>query len=148
MVFEWSGCTQLLSLLQSTLAGALLGVAFSVFTGWGRSRQSAMARFVLDVTFMLLAALATFFASLVIMDGQLHPLLFGGLVLGAAVEHILIGRWISAGVCRLLVAIRKVNRIIRGWICRFGSCFLNVRRFSRGEFHKNPKKVEKNTEIG
>jgi len=97
---EWSGRQQLLFLVQSAGLGVLIGLVFDIITGVTRGACRRLRVFLLDVLFGVLAALITFFGTLAIMDGQLHPLLFVGALIGFLSEHGSVGRWISRGVCR------------------------------------------------
>ena len=85
----------MLFLMKSIPVGALIGVIFSAINGMERKRVSCFRLFIADVLFFILSALITFFASLVIMDGHLHPILFGGLVIGFSFVHFLCGRHIA-----------------------------------------------------
>ena len=147
MGVEWSGREQVYFFFQGVLAGVCIGFLFDVFTGWGRAYRSALRVFVLDVVFGLLAAWFTFCASLVIMDGQLHPLLFLAMGLGMVSEHACIGRWVSRGVCgavklcgwlrkQMCMLIAGVMGYIRHVITRFA---VTKRRKSEN--------IEKNTNL-
>ena len=61
----------------------------------------------------LLAAPITFGAALVWMDGQLHPLLFGGVAIGLLLEHWAVGKRLS----RLLYhGALLIKRGLRHWL--------------------------------
>lgn len=110
---EWSGQQQLQYFLESTMLGLGLGLLFDLHTAVGRLyRRRTM--FLLDALFGIPAALITFFASLAITDGRLHPLLFFGILAGGLVGHAcvgrLLGRWTYGGVRR---GIRLVRRVVR-----------------------------------
>ena len=89
---EWTGAQQVSLFLQSGGLGLLFGVAFDLLEGVQPFlRRRRIARWLLDILFGLLAAFVTFFVALGKMDGVLHPLLFGGILLGMGVEHVGIG---------------------------------------------------------
>ncbi len=120
---EWTGAQQLGLLLESGGLGVLLGLLFDVMGGFVRGGSRGRWRlFLADVFFGLLAALVTFFGSLAIMDGQMHPLLFGGCLLGFLVEHIGPGRQVGWLVCRLR---RWMRRVLEA-ICMGAEAFLGV----------------------
>ncbi|MBQ5841017.1 MAG: spore cortex biosynthesis protein YabQ [Clostridia bacterium] len=108
---EWTGAQQVSLFLQSGGLGLLFGVAFDVLEGvQPLVRRRRSVRWLLDILFGLLAAFVTFFVALGKMDGVLHPLLFGGILLGMGVEHIGIGRLVQ----RLtLLLCRVVARTVR-----------------------------------
>lgn len=94
MMIEWSGQQQLLFLLKSIPVGAIIGFVFSVINANSRERKFSWRWFTVDIICSVLFALITFFASLVIMDGHLHPILFVGMVIGFLGVHFLCGRYI------------------------------------------------------
>lgn len=75
-------------------------------SGLERNR-SRVYRFWLDVAFGPLAAVLLFLGSLVIMDGQLHPLLLLGALLGLVLEHLTVGVYLSKTVFFLRKFLRK-----------------------------------------
>ncbi len=103
---EWTGSQQLILLAQSSGLGVELGLLFSVWSGCFRLSDRRV-RFVADMLFGLVAALITFFMSLAMMDGRLHPLLFFGSGVGFAATYIAFG-WRLA---------RLIGRC-RGWLHR------------------------------
>lgn len=109
----WMGQEQVRLLLESGGLGLLLGVLFDVCCalslGCGRRRW---LRFAVDAAFGVPAALLTFYGALAIMDGRLHPLLFGGLAAGFWLQHRTVGRWVSRWLYR---AGRALGRGI-GWL--------------------------------
>lgn len=110
---EWTGAQQVALLLESGGLGVLLGLIFDIVGGFVRGGVHSRWRlFLADVFFGLLAALVTFFGSLAIMDGQMHPLLFGGCLLGFLAEHIGPGRQVGRLVCRLRRWMRRVLEAI------------------------------------
>ena len=108
MEIEWTGHQQLMFLLESICAGLLLGAVFGIFNGVGHIRNRRGRVFLLDVLYFVLAAVITFFSSLVVMDGQLHPLLFIGILCGAVISYLLLGRFLSRLVC---MTGRRITRI-------------------------------------
>lgn len=101
---EWTGQQQLLFFWQSTGLGMLVGLTFEVASGLCRVIRCRWVVFLLDALFGVQASLITFFGALAIMDGQLHPLLFAGALVGFLMEHASVGAYISRVVC---------------WCCRF-----------------------------
>ncbi len=94
---EWTGAQQVSFLLDYTGLGLLFGLVFDVLEGLQPFlRGHRVLRFLADSLLGLLAALVTFFVALATMDGVLHPLLFGGILLGAVTEHLSIGRRVAA----------------------------------------------------
>ncbi len=148
-VMEWTGEQQLFLLLQSGMLGVVLGVVFDFCTivDKCRRRHRWMA-FLCDILFFVLAAFITFFFSLAVMDGRMHPLLFVGSGVGILLEHWLIGRysgrWIYrffGGMYRLFAGIMMVFVIPFRHLGRIG------RRLYGGFFEKiskKPLKMRKN----
>lgn len=91
---EWGGAQQILLLLRSGFLGVVLGVLFDLLSGI-LYRKTKLIRFISDIIFCLFAAMVTFFTSLVISDGLLHPVLFLGTLIGLSVSHFTIGRLLS-----------------------------------------------------
>lgn len=120
---EWTGQQQIQFLLRSIILGVLQGLCLDLMTSLlaGRKRRRWLWT---DVFFGPLAAIITFFGALVIMDGQLHPLLFLGIALGMLAEHVTIGTLIS-------YLLRYVRRRISEIRRKIGSFFVMVR--NRGE---------------
>ena len=110
---EWTGRQQLLFLLQSGGVGFFLGLLFAAETAVGQVCCRRWQRFCLDGAFGAVAALVTFFASLAIMDGQLHPLLFLGSLIGFVAAYTSVGRPLRALCCRVL---RLTGRIWRSGV--------------------------------
>lgn len=107
---EWTGNQQLLFLLQSAGVGMGLGLLFDSMTGVGRTFRHRIGVFLWDVLFGVVAALVTFFASLAIMDGDMHPLLFIGGGFGFLAEHIGVGIQVSRAVCLFLCWVGRLGR--------------------------------------
>lgn len=103
---EWGGIQQLTLLFRSSLVGVGVGVLFDLMTGFWRG-TTKLKRFMVDVVFCLLASIITFFSSLVLTDGKLHPVLFVGMYLGVYSEHVSLGRWVSRGACRSVWFVRN-----------------------------------------
>lgn len=101
---EWTARQQVWFLLQSICLGLVQGVIFDTMTGAGK-RLKPIFRLCLDAAYGPIAGLLLFFGSLVIMDGQLHPLLLVGSALGVVIEHVTVGTYLSksvAFICRML----------------------------------------------
>ena len=98
---EWSGRQQIEFLLQSCVLGIVQGALLDVMTGLVFIAKHKRWLWT-DMIFGPMAAIITFCGALVIMDGQLHPLLFFGVFFGMTLEHVLIG----TRVCRLMRFLR------------------------------------------
>ena len=111
----WMGREQVRLLLESGGLGLLLGMLFDVFGALSRAcGRRRIRRFLVDAAFGIPAALMTFYGALAIMDGRMHPLLFGGMLVGFCLQHLTIGR----RGCRLLYRVGSgVSRGIRA-VCR------------------------------
>ena len=100
---EWTVPEQVYFFWQSICLGMGIGIVLDFLSGWGRGR-SRRYRIWLDVLFGPVSAVMLFFGSLVIMNGQLHPLLFFGVLIGAVLEHLTVGRYLS----RVITFARKI----------------------------------------
>lgn len=118
---EWSGRQQIEFLLQSFLLGVVQGLLLDVMTGLVFIAKRKRWLWT-DMIFGPIAAIITFCGALVIMDGQLHPLLFFGVFFGMALEHVVIGTY----VCRLMRHLRRGSMQIVRMIQRFLRRFLSV----------------------
>ena len=103
----YSGGEQLLLVLQSALVGMLIGGSLDFNHGIALKNTHISHVLVLDITWGCLSAVMTFFAALVLTDGQLHPVLLLGLLIGALVEHYTIGRALKWMVCKTRMGARK-----------------------------------------
>lgn len=116
---EWSGRQQIEFLLQSCVLGVVQGFFLDVMTGFVFVAKRKRWLWT-DVIFGPIAAIVTFCGALVIMDGQLHPLLFFGVFLGMALEHFAIGTY----MCRLMRylhhrsirIVQKMQRFLRRFL--------------------------------
>lgn len=120
---EWTGAQQFLCLVQSMLLGAVLGLLFEVFTALTRIAKRRVTVFILDSVFGILSAMITFYTSLVISNGRLHPLLFFGGLAGYMCEHFTVGRYISKGLSWLF------QRLFKGLDCGIRFCDSSIHRF-------------------
>lgn len=148
MGIEWSGQQQLLFFARSVVVGLMIGVLFDVFTGWGRIRRSKVKTFLLDVTFCLISSVITFFAALVIMNGQLHPLLLFGIALGAVIVHITVGQIISSLVAWMGRFFGKVSCYFERLQGAALGIFRLVKESVKKKCRKNQNKSEKIQESG
>lgn len=130
---EWTGWQQIVFLLQSICLGLAQGVLLDLLSGFGR-RASPIRRISLDVLFGVLAALMTFFGALVIMDGQLHPILFMGCALGMILEHVILGMWLAKWIYCMRLFFGKIG------------VFLGSTLKSMGRITKKWRKSRKNRE--
>jgi|GEM_PF-2809081 len=148
---EWTGQQQLVMLMQSGGVGFLLGATYDLFFAVGRVRRSARsAVFVKDILFCLLSAVFTFYFSLMITDGQLHPLLFLGIALGMVAERGSVGRLLRLLRFWLSSLFGKVRQIMVGVLARLHDRMavalrVVVRRLNSFYFlkTKKSKKIEK-----
>ena len=115
MNMEWSGGQQIVFLLQSIGLGVVQGLLLDILMGFVRMPKRARWLWM-DVLAGPISALITFLGALVIMDGQLHPLLLFGTFLGMWFEHITVGR----GICRFIRWIR----------CKMTSAIKNAYHFT------------------
>lgn len=89
--------------------GAVLGVFLDAVSGLIWLGRVHKWHFV-DMFFGPVAGLVTFCGALIWMDGQLHPLLFTGLIMGWFFEHSLVGK-------RLNVFLRYVGLSSKRALC-------------------------------
>lgn len=147
MRVEWTGREQVYFFLQSMLVGACIGVLFDVFSGWGRLLHKKAKIFLVDILFAFLSAILTFCASLVIMDGQLHPLLLFGLMCGALAEHYSVGHFVSlcfSYIGKLLTRFKvKLIIVTKTYSSR---CYSDNARFG-AKFREKSKNNKKNTNL-
>lgn len=144
---EWTAVQQLSLFLESAGLGLLFGVAFDILGGvQSLLPRRRFLRWTLDILFGVTAAFVTFFAALAKMDGVMHPLLFGGLLLGMAAEHAAIGKGIQVYTRR---SVRAAGRI-RDFLARIGSAltafltgFSPRKEAATEEKAVLPKKIEK-----
>ena len=118
-------------MLQSIELGAAIGLLLDNM-GALILRDERHNRFVLDAVSGGVTALLVFFGSLVILDGQLHPLLIFGSFLGMAVEHLLVGRWVKKWLVR-----------VRRWWCKV-CCSLPVKLTNMAQIIHFRSKTAKN----
>lgn len=108
---EWTGRQQILFLLQSIGLGFIVGFCLDSVTAV--TQRSARRRWRLsDMLFGPIAALLVFLGALVIMDGQLHPLLILGSFWGMLAEHFTLGIWVGKLLQKVRYYIRKLNAIL------------------------------------
>ena len=123
---EWGGLQQLALLLRSGLVGIGIGVFYDIVAGlWcgcGKAR-----RFWADVLFCALASLITFFSSLILTNGRLHPVLFFGIAIGLLLEHMTVGKWVSRWahkiVCMFRAGVSVVASFLRWFFGKIGFFF-------------------------
>lgn len=116
MQMEWTGHEQVVLFAESVLLGVCLGMVFAFFNVAPKCRRHRRLLFVSDMLFFMTASLVTFFFSLATMDGHLHPLLFGGSVIGFVLFHITLGRYLSRWLYLLLRCLRNGIARVSGWI--------------------------------
>lgn len=147
MEIEWTGQQQLLLLLQSAGLGCLIGAVFDLTTGLERGIGRRWLVWLLDGLFGVTAALITFFGALAIMDGRLHPLLFGGILCGFLAEHTAVGRYMSRLVCGTVRLCRRGVLAFERWgengILRFCSLFGKFAVFWKKKPDSAPKSGKK-----
>ncbi len=139
---EWTGRQQTFFLLQSVVLGVMQGFALDVVTGFVSSSKRKRWLWT-DIVFGPLAAVVTFFGALVVMDGQLHPLLLFGVFLGMAAEHIVVGVWMGRAIRRTRCLARKSLQMGYGLISQIAVHFVRWVKSVRLHRAKRPKKGEK-----
>ena len=135
-------------MLQSICIGLAQGVIFDTMTGVGK-RLKPICRLCLDVGYGPVAGLLLFFGSLVIMDGQLHPLLLVGSTLGLVIEHVTVGLYLSKSVtfiCRMLQTMVAYFEKAYVWLLAYIRkivLMLFVRGIKRRKRAQNAEKIPK-----
>ena len=143
---EWGVGQQLPLLCQCAPIGACIGLFFDCTSGWLRDRSCRRKLFVADVVFGGFSAIITFFGALVVLDGQLHPMLFVGVLTGFLAEHCLFGKWMGWLLFRLRVCGARAMRSAVRWsdrkildFCSFWKRWLT----NREKMRKNQNKIRK-----
>lgn len=113
---EWPIRQQMQCLLQSVMLGMLQGLLLDLLTGMVRILPRKRWLWT-DIVFGPIAAIITFCGALIILDGQLHPLLFFGVFLGMVTEHVAIGVWVCGVVRR---ARKQIHRWWDGLLVMWG----------------------------
>lgn len=113
---------QLWLLLYSCGLGVALGLLFEAFDVAVKIvRRRRRMVFIIDVSYLALASLISFYFSLAVMDGMLHPLLFGGSLFGFVVERMTIGRLIGGFLYRAVRCVQLVTaqalRLVSAPLC-------------------------------
>ena len=139
---EWTISEQVRFVGQSICLGIMIGILLDIFSGLERNR-TRIYRFWLDVLFGPLAAILLFLGSLVIMDGQMHPLLIFGAFVGLLLEHLTLGRYLSKAVVFLRKWCCKVTALF-GKICSvFGAVLRKMAIVWPKGHNKSRKKMKK-----
>ena len=133
---EWGVGAQLPLLCQCAPIGACIGFFFDCMSGWLRHCSYRRRLFVADALFGGFAALVTFFGALVVLDGQMHPMLFFGVLIGFLVEHWVVGKWIGRLLCRTHVF---VSRFVRDFIHCMDSKLVGFCRYLQRIVRKTQK---------
>ena len=142
---EWSGWQQIVFIFECIPIGTILGFLFEINSSFVRLSARKSTKYFLDSLFGLLASVVTFFTALVIMDGQLHPILFLGIGFGFFCEHIVLGRLVIQLLSMLVKTVGKVSSVLRTiWVCIFRVFWL-LKDWVRGIFTVNKKNNEKNS---
>lgn len=144
---EWSGEQQLGFLLRSAAVGIGIGLLFDVISGFWRGKKYRRQLYAADAILGVVAALITFFGALIIMDGQLHPVLFCGVLLGMLSEHYIVGRWLSFFLWKLrmvglrfrVTAVLQMKDLVHKWVANPIHTAYKCRKSK-----KNTEKPEKN----
>ena len=132
----------ILFLLQSIGIGCTQGFVLDVVTGLAYVQKGRYWLWT-DVAFGPLAAIVTFFGALIVMDGQLHPLLIFGVFLGMAIEHVLVGIWLCRVIRHTRRAVRKMLHSCCAFLRHLTGCLVNRLLNIRLCKSKVPKKDEK-----
>ena len=131
---EWTGRQQLWFLLQSVGFGFVEGLLLDMVTSFVPPVRRSGYLWT-DLAFGPFAAVVTFFGALVIMDGQLHPLLLFGVFFGMCIEHISVGIFMHKILWKVRQKMRRMCEVfIRGSVY-----FRRVRLYDK----KFSQKVEK-----
>ncbi len=130
---EWTGRQQIWFLLQSVGLGIVEGLLLDTVTSF-IPPVKRNCYFWTDVAFGPFAAVVTFFGALVIMDGQLHPILFMGCALGMILEHVILGMWLAKWIYCMRLFFGKIG------------VFLGSTLKSMGRITKKRRKSRKNRE--
>lgn len=140
---EWSGVQPLTFLLYSVLPGFIIGLLFDIGGGWWRGKKYRKRLWLADALLGLPAAIITLFGALIITDGQLHPTLFCGMLLGFLAEHYTCGRLLTfllhRGSYSLRTGAKKLHQIVQTVLLKCAGWF-SVRR---GRIEKDVKSPEK-----
>lgn len=142
---EWTGWQQVQFYLESLPWGMLVGLLFDINSGIIRTKVRMTGAVLLDSVFGVLAAGITFFGALVIMDGQLHPLLFCGILSGFLLEHYTVGKAVAFCLARGVRALRQIRLWCYGgirWLFQKIVVFFSQ---VRSKTQKPPSKGEKNS---
>ena len=131
---EWTGRQQLWFLLQSVGLGFVEGLLLDMVTSFVPPVRRSGYLWT-DLAFGPFAAVVTFFGALVIMDGQLHPLLLFGVFFGMCIEHISVGIFMH----KILWKVRQKMRRMCGF--SFAVVFISG---ECGYMIKNSHKKSKN----
>lgn len=143
---EWTGWEQVRFLMESIVVGIGQGLFIDIVTGIAHGSKRKRWLWT-DVVCGPIAAVITFFGALVIMDGQLHPLLLFGVFLGMLAEHIAVGSRLERMIRRTLGWVKQGTRMGFGCTVRFiGKCVRLVKRIPI-EKPKRPKKGEKSPNL-
>ena len=142
---EWSGWQQIVFLVECIPCGAILGFFFELTSGFVRFSTSKSTKYLYDVLYGMMASVVTFFTALVIMDGQLHPILFLGIGFGFICEHIMLGRLVMQMVYMLVKTIGKVSFVLRTILVCVFRVFWLLKDWICCIFVVNVKNYEKNS---
>lgn len=143
MVMQWSGSEQIRLFAQSILLGICFGVLFSFFNVASKPRNCRHLLFLGDMLFFVTTSFITFFFAMTMMDGRLHPLLFGGSLVGFVLFHVAFGRYLSRWLYRFgrwLMFVMK--RLIGLILTPFRLMFLVAQRAFNSIYGKRKKKAE------
>lgn len=130
---DWSGTEQLYHFLQCVIMGSVLGIQFELTCALIRVIKSPILRFIIDALYGVIASVITFFWSLIITDGRMHPVLFVGGLCGFLCEHYALGRFISRGMAWVLKKTGQgIGKTIHHMDTWLSSCCRSVRKRVKG----------------
>lgn len=143
VTIELTGWQQIRFCIACVPWGVLIGGLFDVNSGMIRASRKKMTILLLDGVFGPVAACITFFCALVVMDGQIHPLLLFGILSGFLLEHYTLGRILVRVSQRSVVCVHRCYRFCRGVVGHIGRIFTVLSDKWRVLTDKNPAKSHK-----
>lgn len=105
---------ELANVLAALLYGAALAAVYDVFRIFRRMiPRGVVCVSAEDILYWTAAGIGTVSFFFRVNSGQIRGYLAGGIAVGAALYHFLLGKWIVAGVSRLIGRIKKELQKVR-----------------------------------